>query len=473
MNPQMARHIEQIRRRWWVVALTVALTVLATAVHSADTSATYVGKSLLVQSSPERSPEQDATMAVGYATLFNQPETIGRLRERTQVPDEVTFSAKTVAASPILTIEATAEDPEVAQNAAQQVAAAFGADINSVRDARLTMQIKEMESQVQALRTQPEPDGSMNPLVPIVAQRLDDLRADATDNLRDLQLRAGVTKMEPKFAMQVATGALGGLFLGALAALGLAAISTRLMNSRDLAYKTGVDPLIELPRPGSVRGNRVREDRLRMLANFISLQELPKSAVITLTDCRGVRAAQNVAEDLARLSAQQGRRTVLVYASDEAALPSSPPGFNNVLSDFGLVDDALVDSAIESLRVLRAGSRVADRYPLMSRERIDGVFDELRVGTDLIIVVAPPITETIETQPLCAASDFTVLVAGKGVSRSGDVTMAAEALARAHAELLGAVLVDARSRDKAGAQIALSSPVATLEAGSRVPESPR
>ncbi|KWX66502.1 hypothetical protein [Mycobacterium sp. NAZ190054] len=456
MNAQMARHIEQIRRRWWVVLSVVAVTVLATAVHSADADATYVGKSLLVQSSPERTPEQDATMAVGYATLFNEPVTIGRLRERTQVPEGVSFEARTVAASPILTIEATAEDPEVAQTAAQQMAAAFRDDINSVRNAGFAKEIEGVERQLQTLKSQREPDGSMNPLVPVVQERLDDMRADATDQLRDLQLRAGVTKMEPQFALQVATGAVGGLFLGALAALGLAAMSPRLMNARDLLHKTGVEPLIEVPRAGSIRGNRLREDRLRMLANYISLQDLPRSAVIALTDCRGARGAQDLAEDLARLSAQQGRRTVLVYANNSTSPPSGYPGFNNVLTDRSLVDSALTDSAVDSLKILPAGPVIADRYPLLSRERIDTVLDELRVGTDIVVVVAPPVTDSIDSHPVCAAADLTILVVGKRVSRSGDVAAAAEALTKAHAVLLGAVLVDGKKRRSAESQVMLA-----------------
>jgi hypothetical protein len=43
---------------------------------------------------------------------------------------------------------------------------------------------------------------------------------------------------------------------------------------------------------------------------------------------------------------------------------------------------------------------------------------------------------------LCAAAERTVLVAAKGKSRAGDVTAAAEALAKANAVLLGAVLIE-------------------------------
>ena len=51
----------------------------------------------------------------------------------TKIPEDVTFEARTVAASPILSIEATANSPEVAQDAAEQMAKAFRADINSIR----------------------------------------------------------------------------------------------------------------------------------------------------------------------------------------------------------------------------------------------------------------------------------------------------------------------------------------------------
>ncbi len=84
------------------------------ALTSMSSSPVYVGKSTLVLVS-NRSPVEEAPMAVGYATLFNDPATIARLRATHDIPRDVTFEARTVAASPILTIEAIAQDPETAQ----------------------------------------------------------------------------------------------------------------------------------------------------------------------------------------------------------------------------------------------------------------------------------------------------------------------------------------------------------------------
>ncbi|MGA8330555.1 MAG: hypothetical protein WB777_14815, partial [Mycobacterium sp.] len=47
-----------------------------------------------------------------------------------------------------------------------------------------------------------------------------------------------------------------------------------------------------------------------------------------------------------------------------------------------------------------------------------------------------------EAQLLCAAAERTVLVAAKGKSRAGDLTAAVEALTKARAVSLGAVLIE-------------------------------
>ncbi|MEW5813228.1 MAG: hypothetical protein AB1925_27720 [Actinomycetota bacterium] len=441
MNAQVARYIDQVRRRWWVVILVSAITVFTTAM-TADDRSQYVGKALLVQSSPGQSPEQDATMAVGYSTLFNEPSTTSRLRAAAQIPDSVTFTASTVAASPILTIEATADDPDVAQASAQRMAAAFREDINSVRRAGYTKELKDTQQQLDSAQRHPQPDGSMNPLVPILQARLDAMRADGASRLQDLQPRAGVTKIDPKIASQLLSGAVGGAFLGVLAALGLGALSRRVLHADDVLDKTGVEPLVDIPRGGSPSASRLRESRLRVLANYLSVQDLPKSAVVALTDCRGAEAAQEIAENLARLSAQQGRRTVLVYADNDITRAAGRLGFNDVLANSSLVNDALIDGAVGSLRILPAGTVVADRFPLLSRERIDAVLDELRVDNDHIVIAAPPIDDIIDSAPIFAAADFTLITVGMRRSRFGDVAAAAAALADAHAHLLGAVLAE-------------------------------
>jgi succinoglycan biosynthesis transport protein ExoP len=407
---------------------------------------TYVGKSALVLSSMERNAEQDAMMATGYVSLFNEPSTIARLRATQRMPADVTFEARTVAASPIITIEATAADPAVAQDAAQNMAEAFRNDVNLVRQRATEAAIANLEGQIDQLRAQPGPDGAMNPLVPILVDRVEAMRSDSTNQLQNLQLRDGVSKVELGAMRHLALGAAAGLLLGILAALGLAASSTRLANSADVLDKTGIEPLVEVPNAGSRQRNRLRKDRLRTLANIVSLQDLPKSTVVAVTDCRGARGARDLAEALASLSAQQGYRTVLVYADNDASQHTQGAGFNDLLADSSLVDSLLKETPVDSLKIVPSGSVVADRYSLMSRDKIAAVFDELRRDADTIVIAAPSIAESIDSQPVCTAADLNILVIGRRSSRASDVTSAVDALANAHAVLLGAVLMDGAER---------------------------
>jgi succinoglycan biosynthesis transport protein ExoP len=437
LNLTWKRRMEQIRQRWWVVVVVAALGVLVAA-SSLLTHPMYMGKSTLVLAG--RTPEQDAVMILGYLTLFNDPATIPRLRTTTKIPEDVTFEARTAAASPILTIEATADDPKTAQEAAKDMAEAFRADINAVQGAGSRDHAAELESKLKEVPPV-NPDGSANAYYASLQERIDTIRSGGNE-LQLLQPRVGVTENRPSIVLNLVAGAVGGLLLGILAALGLAALSTRLTNAADLRDKTGVEPLVEVPAAGSVERDRLRQDRLRTLANLVSLEDLPKPTVIALTDSRGDRGARDIAEALAELSAQQGGRTVLIYADNDPSQPAGSAGFNDALADSSLAHEVLIDGDVESLKILPAGSTLADRYSMVTRERIVAVLDELRTDADTIIVAAPAIADTTDAQLVCGAADVTILVVTRRSSRAGDVTSAAEALAKAHAFPWAAVLID-------------------------------
>ena len=152
--------MEQIRQRWWVVVVVAALGVLVAAASSVLAHPTYAGRSTLVLS--VHAPDQDALMVVGYMTIFNDPATITRLRTTTKIPEDVTFEARTVAASPILTIKATADDPKVAQDAAYDMAVALRADITASQLAGTDGYIADLERQLAEIPPWTPPVGRMS-----------------------------------------------------------------------------------------------------------------------------------------------------------------------------------------------------------------------------------------------------------------------------------------------------------------------
>jgi Mrp family chromosome partitioning ATPase len=451
MNLRLKRRIEQIKQRWWVVVAISALTVTLAGVPLLTAHPTYVGKSELIVASPGQAPEQDAATVQGFIALFNNPATIARLQAANHIPDGITFEAKPVATSPILTIEATADDAKAAETAAQDMAVAFRQDINAIHEAEKKQTLADLTSQLD--RTEPTSNNPINPVLAVPLQeQIFNTRHDFRNELQDLQLRAGVTTNARQGVGGLVLSAAGGLLLGLLAALGLSVVSTRLWSSADIREKTDVEPLVEVPESGSVARNRLREHRLRSLANIVSSGDLSMPKIVALTDIRGARGAQDVAWTLAEFWAKQGHRTVLVYA-DEASCQGGW-GFIDALADNSWIDrfdEVLHDGAVASMKVLPGGSRaIADRASRVTRERICALFDKLRRVADTIVVAAPSIADSTEAQLLCAAAEHTVLVAARGKSRAGDVTAAAEALAKAHAVLRGAVLIEASDDGQAG-----------------------
>ena len=447
MNLLLKRRIEQIKQRWWVVVAIAALIATLAGASLLTAHPTYVGKSELIISSPGQAPEQEAVVLQAYVVLFNTPETIARLRAANHIPDGITFGAKPVAASPILTIEATANDPKTAETAAQDMASAFRQDINAIHEAEKKQTLADLTAQLD--RTQPMSKDPLNPmLAPPLQEQIFNTQHDFTNELRDLQLRAGVTTNAQPGVGSLVLPTAGGLMLGLLAALGLSVLSTRLWSSADIRERTDVEPLVEVPESGSVARNRLREHRLRTLANIVSSGDLGMPKVVAVTDTRGARGARDVAWALAESWAKKGHRTVLVYA-DDASCQQGTWGFIDALGDSSRIDrfeKVLQYGAVASMRVLRGGSVVADRSSRVTRERIGALLDKLRPIADTIVVAAPSIADSteaqFEAQVLCAAAERTVLVAAKGKSRAGDVIAAAEALAKAHAALLGVVLIE-------------------------------
>ncbi len=438
MNPVLKRRIDQIRRGWWLVLLIAGLGVGGAALISLNQPTTYVAKSVLILSSTGRSPDQDATVAVGYAKLFNEPATIQRLKSAAGIPDDIGFQAQTVAASPILTIGATADDPAKAQDASQHMAQAFSEDINSVRQKGTEKAIENLQREVDDLRAQPQPNGTIDPQLGVMQDRLDAMKSDTTNQLTELQLRAGVTKTAPVIGFNLTAGIVGGLLVGVLTAIGVASLSTKLRSADDLAHKTGFEPLAEVPAAGSKALAGLRDERIRALANTISLQDVAKSPVIALTDCRHVRGALDLANGLAELSARQGLQTVLVHV-DAAQTDPVKLGLTDALADTSLVPALLQAGDTETLTIISPGTSTGRSY--LTRERLSSVLDEIGTRADAIILVAPSISDTTDAQIVCAAADLTVLVAGIDSTTAPDVNAGVALLQKAHAELLGVVLV--------------------------------
>lgn len=435
------RRVEKLRRYLWVVVAVTMLVVAGAAYSAFSTGPTYSAKSALVVSSPGRTPEQDAVLAVGYAMLFNDPVNLERLRAAKAIPEDVGLEAKTAAASPIVTVEATADSPKAAQDTAQLIAETFRDDMNAARKQEADATVADLQRQIDEFRARPGPGGVVDPAIGALQESIANVQYySTTDQLRDLQMKVGAVRNSRNAALKLLLGLTGGVLAGVLFAFALAALSNRLRSAADVREKTGMDPLVELP-GGASRTSGKREERLRALFNGLNARSVSSPLVLAVTDPSGAGGARQVAEALAVFSAQQGRRTTLVLT--DLGIDTEPPGaagFNDALRDSRMVGALLQRGAVDALSILTPGSADEDGHVPLTRQRLDAVLEQLRVGADVVILAAPSITENAQAQIVCAAADMTVLVISKSVSRVDDVVAAGKTLAAVGATVAGSVL---------------------------------
>jgi non-specific protein-tyrosine kinase len=153
------------------------------------------------------------------------------------------------------------------------------------------------------------------------------------------------------------------------------------------------------------------------------------------------------AANLAVVFAQAGRRVLLVDAD------LRQPGVHrvfNLSNAHGLTtllrrDDVSIDAVLQnteqdSLRVLTTGPLPPNPAELLGSQRMRVVIDRLKAEADLVIFDSPPLQAVTDAAVLSSFLDGTLLVVDAGRSHRRAVRLARQALERADAKVLGAVL---------------------------------
>ena len=152
------------------------------------------------------------------------------------------------------------------------------------------------------------------------------------------------------------------------------------------------------------------------------------------------------AANLAVVFAQTDKRVLLVDA--DLRKPGVHKLFN--LPNWGGVTavlrsaDAKLDAALRTevpnLRVLTSGILPANPAELLASQKMRDVVQRLAAEVDVVVVDSPPLAAVTDSVILSSLADGTVLVIDAGRSRRRLVAQANEALTRAGAHVLGALL---------------------------------
>jgi non-specific protein-tyrosine kinase len=194
---------------------------------------------------------------------------------------------------------------------------------------------------------------------------------------------------------------------------------------------------------------------LRTNIEFASV-DAPIRSVLVTSSMSG-EGKTVTAANLAVVFAQAGRRVLLVDAD------LRKPGIHlvfNLPNTYGLAtllhnDEATLDAIAQvteqdNLRVLTTGPLPPNPAELLGSQRMRLILGRLKAAVDLVIFDSPPLQPVADSAILSSVVDGTLLIVDAGRSRRRVVHEARETLAKAGANVLGAVMNRVRDRARSG-----------------------
>jgi capsular exopolysaccharide family len=253
--------------------------------------------------------------------------------------------------------------------------------------------------------------------------------------------------------------------LGLLFAAGVAAVSEYLDDAiKDSDQVQEVAGLSTLGTIARMKGDRARSEiywlaallyprsgvaeayrTLRTNIEFASV-DAPIRTLLVTSSMRG-EGKTVTAANLAVVFAQAGRRVLLVDADLRKPgvhlvfnMPNAHGLTTLLRSDEVSLDAVAQKTEQENLRILTTGPLPPNPAELLGSQRMRAILDRLKAGGDLLIFDSPPLQAVTDSAVLSSFLDGTLFVIDAGHSRPRTVRLGREALDRAGAKVLGAVL---------------------------------
>lgn len=204
--------------------------------------------------------------------------------------------------------------------------------------------------------------------------------------------------------------------------------------------------LVTLTQPTSATAEAYRT--LRTNLHFATLEQPIKTLLIAAPDANTNAAI--VLANLAVALAQSEKRVIAVDANlREPSLHTlfdlpSGPGLADVLANNDASELQLRVTNVPGLSVLMGGAAPAIANDAISSNRMRAVIDRLSSQADVVLFAAPPLTAYSDGAVLASKVDGALLVVGAGKTRRENAQKAKNILERAHARLIGAVLLNAK-----------------------------
>ena len=511
-SPSMFSSI--LRRRKLTVLGIVALVVLVTiAITARETKIYDATASVVVQGPPTNGGQNQVNMATeaavaGSPAVAKLVITQEHLKDVSASQLDAKLSVHVPVDSQVLQFTYASPSQRVAQERAEAFAAAYlafrtGEQAQTTKQAvaAVEKQIEETTRQL-ALLKETIPSLSGQPLavagtkvaarqaqIALLQQRL----ALITTNTANFggQLGPAPYPKSPSSPRTV-VNLVAALFLGLLLGFGVAAAreytDDRIRNREDLETwlaspvlssipttfkgRSAVDlgGLITLQEPGSIQADAFRGLRTSLLLETSNIGA--RSVLVTSSDLD--QGSTWVAANLAVALAASGKRVILISADLRnpclGPVFSADPeaGLYDVLARFEDLRDVVQRTSIEGLWLVEGRcssghdvrSQLAGAADLVDLTSAGDVVREALSIADLVLVCSPSLPAHSESASWARACDGVLLVSDVRTTTHADMARAKELLGRAHATIVGAVLLE-RGRRRWRRSPTISEPAST------------
>jgi capsular polysaccharide biosynthesis protein len=270
----------------------------------------------------------------------------------------------------------------------------------------------------------------------------------------------------PALWVYVGSGLAVGLLIGMLAATTRRTLDRRARSARAVAAALSAPVLASVPAGSMSRGPipAVQAQPLSLQAESfrrlrVHLQSLgvgfSRRMIVMTSPVPDPGSVRTICE-LAAAMTESSRRVLLVEADGirprlaaDLDLPPSP-GLAGIVTGRANLVDAVQRWEDGGLDVLQIGPTWDEKTSLLVARAIPTVLESVRAQFDLVLVIAPPVLSFVDTAPLAARCDATLLVVRHGRTTTDDLEAVAGAFKTTGAHLLGAVVTGVPAQDVPG-----------------------
>ncbi len=280
------------------------------------------------------------------------------------------------------------------------------------------------------------------------------------DSTVELQVTSGPwlnpNPVAPRKKLDLALGVVGGLVVGAAAAILRELLDTTVRTPSRLRTLTGHAVLGSIGRDSKAKkaplvvddhAKSVRAEAFRQLRTNLQFIDVERPAhVLVVTSSVPGEGKSTTATNLAVIFAETGQKVLLIEAdlrrprvADYLGIERAV-GLTNVLAGQVSVDEVLQTWGRGGLTVLPSGSIPPNPSELLGSQAMAELLRQLRGKFDTIVLDTPPLLPVTDAAVAAVQADGAVLVVRYGKTKRTQVATAINTLVSVDARILGCVL---------------------------------